>query len=179
MNEEDQFDQVIAAFIAAMSEDDLKVVSEPKPVEEVIAELQAKLDQDYLNPALLEKVSFILYAHHHPKPVADEDGGLRLPALLAQYNFGDDEEEVEKEVEAMIDLIDIARYMTMEELASSLKPCPVCDRCLDKDDKGWPVRNEDGYIVEGGCTECWEDQCAEGFWEAVDAFKEGDHDLAS
>jgi hypothetical protein len=179
MGEEDQFDQVIAAFIAAMSEEDLKVVSEPKPVEEVIVELQAKLDQDYLDPALLEKVSFILYAHHHPKPVADEDGGLSLPALLAQYDFGGDEEDEEEEREAMIDIVDLARYMTMEELTDSLKPCPVCHRCLDKDDKGWPVRNEDGYIVEGGCTECWEAQCAEGFWEAVDAFKEEDHDLAS
>lgn len=42
--------------------------------------------------------------------------------------------------------------------------CPVCGK-LNIDD--WPVE-VDGEIQNGGCQDCWEAQCDESWWDAVE-----------
>jgi len=39
--------------------------------------------------------------------------------------------------------------------------CPKCGK-LNEDD--WPLEIN-GEIVEGGCQDCWEEQCDKAWWE--------------
>ena len=39
--------------------------------------------------------------------------------------------------------------------------CPLCGKLNDDD---WPLEIG-GKIVEGGCQDCWEQQCDEAWWE--------------
>lgn len=39
-----------------------------------------------------------------------------------------------------------------------------CARCPNQHD-GWPVAGGDGEL----CQDCWEAQCSEAWWEAMDA----------
>ena len=43
--------------------------------------------------------------------------------------------------------------------------CPLCG--VENDDD-WPL-DTDGEIKDGGCQECWEVQCDESWWKAVEA----------
>jgi RNA polymerase subunit RPABC4/transcription elongation factor Spt4 len=44
------------------------------------------------------------------------------------------------------------------------KICPVCG--VENQDN-WPLK-VDGYIKYGGCQICWEAQCSEDWWNAVE-----------
>lgn len=52
--------------------------------------------------------------------------------------------------------------------------CPVCKK---ENDDNWPieVKTEDGMfeIMDGGCQDCWEEQCDKTWWEEVLLMGEG------
>jgi len=41
--------------------------------------------------------------------------------------------------------------------------CPCCGKT---NDDNWPLQIA-GLIMEGGCQECWEIQCARSWWKAM------------
>jgi len=40
--------------------------------------------------------------------------------------------------------------------------CPICGKV---NGENWPLELPDGRVVDGGCQDCWESQCAEFFWK--------------
>jgi hypothetical protein len=44
-----------------------------------------------------------------------------------------------------------------------------CPKCGAKNNDNWPIR-VDGKILDGGCQECWELECAESWWQMVNTF---------
>jgi len=45
--------------------------------------------------------------------------------------------------------------------------CPLCN--IENDDN-WPV-SVNGDIKEGGCQECWEQQCDDAWWDQLEGKK--------
>lgn len=43
-----------------------------------------------------------------------------------------------------------------------------CIKCAEPTDITFPL-TINGEIQDGGCTGCWEDECADLFWDTVDA----------
>jgi hypothetical protein len=45
--------------------------------------------------------------------------------------------------------------------------CPRCNARIESYDLTWPIWI-DGDVVDGGCQDCWETQCAGAWWEFVE-----------
>ena len=45
----------------------------------------------------------------------------------------------------------------------------ICPKCGQQNDDNWPL-NIDGVIKDGGCQECWEQECSDSFWEFLNMF---------
>jgi hypothetical protein len=41
-----------------------------------------------------------------------------------------------------------------------------CPKCGETNSDNWPIEI-DGIIKDGGCQECWENECNEKWWKAV------------
>ena len=42
----------------------------------------------------------------------------------------------------------------------------ICPRCGSENTDDWPV-TVDGRVVNGGCQECWEDECEAEWWRLM------------
>ena len=42
-----------------------------------------------------------------------------------------------------------------------------CPKCGIGNDDNWPLEIN-GEIIEGGCQDCWEADCANSWWEMVE-----------
>jgi len=51
--------------------------------------------------------------------------------------------------------------------------CPVCNK---ENDDNWPL-DVDSKIKDGGCQDCWEDQCDDGWWRSMEALLEMQLDI--
>jgi len=49
---------------------------------------------------------------------------------------------------------------------SGPKACPICG--IENNDD-WPIEVDD-KIQDGGCQDCWEAECDESWWDAVEAY---------
>jgi hypothetical protein len=47
----------------------------------------------------------------------------------------------------------------------TIATCPRCRRDIAPNETTWPVC-VDARLVEGGCQECWEEECAQAWWDA-------------
>jgi hypothetical protein len=57
----------------------------------------------------------------------------------------------------------------------------ICPNCLKENTDNWPL-SIGGDILWGGCQECWEKQCDDEWWDAmeaclVDGVFDDEHDL--
>ncbi len=41
-----------------------------------------------------------------------------------------------------------------------------CPQCNKENDDNWPLRINN-KIVDGGCLDCWEDECDKSWWKNV------------
>ena len=49
-------------------------------------------------------------------------------------------------------------------MTEQIATCPRCHQAIEPNDVTWPLTLDDA-IVDGGCQTCWEDECAEAWWE--------------
>jgi|TARA_B100000315_G_scaffold255848_1_gene300252 hypothetical protein len=43
----------------------------------------------------------------------------------------------------------------------------ICPKCGIENEDNWPLDIDD-KILDGGCQECWEAECADSFWDVMD-----------